>query len=87
MAELVPAASLAKLMDEIEAGEWTMSGQLSQISEACLGWMMAYPEQFAAAYDRFEKARQAVRLDGTDAEWAELKSAASELGAAFHVAA
>jgi len=83
MTKLVPATSLAQLMDEIEAGQWTLSGQLSMISEACLYWKMLNPEQFVASYDRFEKARQAVRLDATDEEWTELRSAAAELGAAF----
>lgn len=87
MADLVPAGQLATLMDEITAGEWTMSGQLSQISEKCFGWKYAYPDQFSAAYDRFERARQAVRHDATEEEWQELRAAANQLGTAFQVAA
>jgi hypothetical protein len=86
MTHLVDAATLATLMNEIEAGQWTMSGQLSQISEACLAWKFAYPEQFGHVYDRFEKARQAVRVEASDEDWAELRLAASLLGKEFTVA-
>lgn len=84
MSELVEAAAtLARLMEEIGRGEWTMSGQLSQISEKCLSWSIAYPEQFNAAYNRFEKARQAVRYEATPEEWEELRGAAIDLGIVF----
>lgn len=83
MADLVPASSLAQLMNEVAEGQWTMSGQLSQISEACLGWALESPDEFRAAYDRFERARQAVRFDATSEDWAELKLSAEELGRVF----
>lgn len=83
---LTPATELEKLLREVANGDWQMSGQLSMISEKCMAWQMTYPEQFAEPYNRFERARQAVRIEATDSEWEELKEAALQLADAFEAA-
>ena len=87
MTNLVSAAFLTQVMDEIAMGVWTDSGHLSQISATCLDWKLAYPGLFNQPYERFERARQAVRYEAKEGEWTELDNAAAELGKAFRAAA
>ena len=83
MADIVPANRLAQLMSEVADGQWTMSGQLSQISEACLGWAIESPDEFRTVYARFEAARHGVRHGASTEDWDELKLAAQELAEVF----
>jgi hypothetical protein len=75
---------IAGILDDVATGEFTLSGQLSLISEMCQGVSLAHPE-INEVYQRFERARQDVRFAPSEANWEEVKASATALAEALRL--